>query len=389
MERDRAGEEKRERMPEEGAVSWGVQMRAEAQRYLDECDELRDRLRIAPSAALAVEPLAAGEHNMNYTFSHPETGKRYVLRVNCAAQMDTPTSPSRYEYNALRILEPSGRTPTAYYVDDSYAIIDRGVLVMSFLPGRQLVYDRQADLSEAARVLADVHAVPAPEDSGLVTPADPLRDQFEECERMFARYRGTPFEEASVVRFVERFFECASEALATPLDPRDCCHIQNTETTADQFLLDDGAWNDDGVRDESASRDDGSSRNVSCGTARGYLIDWEKPIVGEVAQDVAYFLAPTSTIWQDGPILADDVRDRFVDDYWRAVDGRFPRGRFEERFRAFFMMNNLRGVTWCCQAMVDYHDPNRPLKHDDTYRRLGRYLGEDFLRYLDRHVFAG
>lgn len=66
-------------------------------------------------------------------------------------------------------------------------------------------------------------------------------------------------------------------ALALPVDPRDCAHIQNTEATADQFLVEDGE--------------------------PGFMIDWEKPIVGEVAQDVAYFLAPTSTIWQDGPIL--------------------------------------------------------------------------------------
>lgn len=123
-------------------------------------------------------------------------------------------------------------------------------------------------------------------------------------------------------------------ALALPVDPRDCAHIQNTEATADQFLVEDGE--------------------------PGFMIDWEKPIVGEVAQDVAYFLAPTSTIWQDGPILTPAECERFVSDYWDAVDGRFPRGGFDARFAAFSMTNNLRGVTWSCQAWVDYHDPRPP-----------------------------
>ena len=52
------------------------------------------------------------------------------------------------------------------------------------------------------------------------------------------------------------------------------------------------------------------------------------------------------------------------------------------------MTNNLRGVTWSCQAWVDYHDPDRPLKHDATFRRLGRYLSEEFLDHLDTHVLS-
>ena len=333
-----------------------------AQRYVDESVRLREALRIARAARVEVRELAAGEHNANFAFSHPETGARYVLRVGCASQMDFE-SPSAYEFEALRTLEPSGRTPAPRYLDDGPDALGRGVIVMDLLEGRALRYDDPNDMREAARVLADVHSVRIPATSGLLAPADPLRDQFEECRRMFARYRGSAFEDAVVVRFVERFFERAERALEAPLDPADCAHVQNTETTSDQFLM------------------NGAGR-------RGYLIDWEKPIVGEVAQDVAYFLAPTSTIWQDGPILSDEERSAFVRDYWEAVDGRFARGRFDERFRAFSMTNNLRGVTWSCQAWVDYHDPARPLKHEATLRRLRRYLSEDFLGYLDTHVFS-
>lgn len=336
--------------------------RAAAQRYADTCAKMRDTLGIGRGARVEVTPLAAGEHNMNFVFAHPATGARYVLRVSCLSQFDV-ASPSRYEYEALRMLEPSGRTPRARFVDDGPDALGRGVLVIDFLPGRPLDYANPADMQEAARVLADIHAVRPSASSCLNAPADPLRDQIEECRRMFARYRASAFEDPLVVRYVERFFERTCAALAAPPDSSECLHVQNTEATADQFLM-----NGDG--------------------ARGYMIDWEKPLVGEVAQDVAYFLAPTSTIWQDGPLLSDSERSRFVDSYWDAVAGRFARGRFDERFAAFSMSNNLRGVTWSCQAWVDYHDPDHPLKHDATYRRLGRYLSEEFLSYLDAHVFS-
>ncbi len=31
--------------------------------------------------------LAQGEYNRNYVFTHPVTGKKLVLRVNCGSQM--------------------------------------------------------------------------------------------------------------------------------------------------------------------------------------------------------------------------------------------------------------------------------------------------------------
>ena len=289
---------------------------AAVERYLARARDLREALGIPASAAIDARILAAGEHNMNFVFAHPSTGERFVLRVGCANQVELE-SPSRYEFDALRILLPSGRTPKPYWMDDGPEAPGRGVIVMEFLEGRPLDYRRPGDMHEAARILSDIHSVPAPEGSRL---------------------------------------------MALPVDPRDCAHIQSTEATADQFLVEDGE--------------------------PGFMIDWEKPIVGEVAQDVAYFLAPTSTIWQDGPILTPAECERFVSDYWNAVDGRFPRGGFDARFAAFSMTNNLRGVTWSCQAWVDYHDPDRPLKHDATFRRLGRYLSEEFLDHLDKHVLS-
>lgn len=334
---------------------------ASVQAYLDRNQALREALGIAKSADLSIRPLAAGEHNMNYVLNLPD-GRHFVVRVNLTSQLGLKDQVA-YEYRALSALAGSGRTPRPHYLDASPETPGNGVLVIDFLPGVQLDYENPSHMREAASVLADIHSVPIPADAGLIAPVDPLKDQFAECRRMFETYRRSTLAEASVARYVERFFERAEEALATACVPEDCIHIQNTEATSDQFLM-----NEPGKK--------------------GYMVDWEKPIVGEVAQDVAYFLAPTSTIWQNGPILDDERRTRFVSDYWNAVDGRFAQGNFEERYAAFSMMNNLRGITWSCQALVEYHDPTRPLKRDRTFKLLSRYLGEEFLAYLDTHVFV-
>ena len=111
----------------------------------------------------------------------------------------------------------------------------------------------------------------------------------------------------------------------------------------------------------------------------GLLFDWEKPLVGEVAQDVAYFLSPTTTIWDTDYIFDRRARDEFLETYWKAVDGRFPKGAFGERFPAYVMSNCLLGITWSCNAWVEYHDPDRPLKSEETFSLLKRYLSADFL----------
>lgn len=64
------------------------------------------------------ELLAQGEYNINYAFTHPVTGKKLLLRVNCGSQMHLEHQ-IEYEAHALRLMEGSGRTPKVLYVDGS------------------------------------------------------------------------------------------------------------------------------------------------------------------------------------------------------------------------------------------------------------------------------
>ena len=109
-------------------------------------------------------PLGCGEYNLNYSFVHPITGKRLVLRVSTASQMHLERQ-AEYEYFALKDLEPSGRTPRAVFCDDSKKQLPYGVTVMEWLPGAPLNYQR--DMRTAAEILADIHSLKVPESTRI------------------------------------------------------------------------------------------------------------------------------------------------------------------------------------------------------------------------------
>lgn len=99
--------------------------------------------------------LARGEYNENFVFTHPDTGKKYVLRVNHGSQMQLERQIS-YEAHALKLLEASGRTPKLYYCREKSG--EPGILVMDFLEGVALDYAK--DLKIGSEILADIHGLP-------------------------------------------------------------------------------------------------------------------------------------------------------------------------------------------------------------------------------------
>lgn len=324
-------------------------------RYLRENTDLHQALGVAPrqAAELHAEPLGQGEHNANLVFSYPQAQTRWVLRVNFSSQMGLADQIG-YEYRALELLAPSGATPLPLYVDPSRRLSGHGVLVMEFCPGEHLDFEDPADLAWAARLLADVHSLAPAPGCPLVHPADPLAAQFDECVGYVRTYRASDLVDPVVDRYLERMLARAQELLGTPLDPADTGHVLNTEAVPSHFI-------------------------ITADKRQGRFLDWEKPILGEVAQDVAYFLSPTTTIWDTDFIFDADGRRAFVERYWQAVDGRFAPNTFWRRFPAYVAMNCLRGITWSCQAWVEYHDPARPLKNQKTWDLLKVYLSQEYL----------
>ena len=338
-----------------------------AQHYLDTSKDMRSELGIAQGEKLIAVPLAQGEHNANFTFEHPSSGKKLVLRVNYESQLGLDKQVS-YEACALRALESSGRTAHVLFVDDSKHLINHGVLVTEFFEGSWLNFHNPARVHEAARILADVHSVVPCSGCGLIQADNPLRSQFDTCVGFFERYSASSFADSLVVEYLERFIRCVEGVLDIPVAAADKNHIQNTEAVPSHFLIPRAA--------DSCSSE-----------AKGHMVDWEKPVIGEVAQDIAYFMSPTTTIWDTDYLFDATARQTFIDAYWRAVDGRFSRGSFDERYEAYVMSNALLGVSWSCNALIDYAGNNKALKNQKTANLLGVYVSEAFLKRVWRDCF--
>ena len=289
-------------------------------------------------------PLGQGEYNVNYTFDHPD-GRKLVLRINQGSQMHLDDQIG-YEFNALKALEASGRTPKALFCNSAH-----NCLVMEHLPGRPLRYE--TDMETAAEIFADIHALPlAP---GLIEPKNPLEAIIDECRQMVAHYYKWDKADPEVVRLLETLEkEISAKDLTAPAGLRKC--IVNTEVNSGNFLINPGG--------------------------QSYLIDWEKPLISEPAQDLGHFLVPTTTFWKTDVILKPEDIRQFVRHYERAVAGRFETASLWSRLPLYFTVTCLRGVTWCAMAYREYCQPGRAISNADTVRKIQEYLKPDFLENL-------
>lgn len=346
--------------------------------YLATSADMREALDIPAEAPLEPHLLGMGEHNINFWFASPD-GSRYVLRVNVVTQ---PFHKNQilYEFGALQAAEPSGCTPLPLFIDYSAAAPGKGVLVESFCEGRQLDFDdlRPGDVTCAIQMMADVHAVKVPADAPLFRPKDPLGIMFAECEQRFADYLASGCEEPRITRWTERFIDAARSMLSRIAPPADCTHIINTETLPSHFLIPAAA--------AERAADPPATGRLVCGP--GHLVDWERPVLGEVAQDVAYFVSPTTTFWDSDFLFPAKDIPGVIDRYWQAVDGRFPRADFDERFRAWRMMTALKSTTWCIQAIKRYSQDTGVHTTQKTADKLPTYLSDGFMELIAKECFC-
>lgn len=315
------------------------------QNYL-RSDAFLSPLGLPDGTQLDFSPLGRGEYNTNYTFTHPN-GQKLVLRINTGSQMHLDDQIG-YEFSALCNLEPCGRTPKALFCDSGM-----NCLVMAHLPGRPLRYE--TDLPAAAEIFADIHALPIPDGCRLLEPKNPLKAIVEECRQMVSHYYSWEKSDPTVRNLLETLErEISTKDLSAPEGIRKC--IVNTEVNSGNFLMNPGE--------------------------KSYLIDWEKPLISEPAQDLGHFLVPTTTFWKTDVILPPEEIQHFVSCYRKAVDGRFETESLMERLPLYFTVTCLRGVTWCAMAYREYSQPGRAIANADTYRKLQDYLHPDFLGNL-------
>ena len=304
-------------------------------------------------------PLAQGEYNINYWFVHPVTGKKLVLRINTGSQMHLDNQIA-YEYHALQLLAESGRTPKPIYVDGSLEHLYYGVMVMEFLEGVALDYRK--DLLCAAECLADIHSVAVDENTSLIMPLNPLQAILDECNQMIQTYYDSDLGEEKKKRQIQYLLEAGQKKVDLIKDYEGYRCIINTELNSGNFLI-NGEGNPN------------------------YLIDWEKPLYGDPVQDLGHFLAPTTTFWKTDVILTEDEMNEFVQTYIQVVNGRFDTSGMEERLNIFIPITCLRGITWCAMAWVQYQEPGKLIRNEETFRKIESYLTDEFLDMIEERYY--
>lgn len=319
----------------------------------------KEAMGIPEGAEVTYHPLAQGEYNINYWFIHPVTGQKLVLRINNGSQMHLDNQID-YEYHALHLLSDSGRTPKPVFVDGGFEHLSHGVMVMEFLEGVALDYRK--DLQVAAECLADIHSVPVKNDSVLLSPENPLQAILDECNEMVQTYYDSDLGEKKKKEQIRRLLELGQKKVDKIRDYEGyrCCI--NTELNSGNFLI-----NGEGKPN--------------------YLVDWEKPLFGDPVQDLGHFLAPTTTFWKTDVILSEKEMADFAKKYIETVDGRFDVSGIEERLNIFIPITCLRGITWCAMAWVQYQEPGRLIRNEDTFKKIESYLSQEFLDMIEERYY--
>jgi hypothetical protein len=278
-----------------------------------------------------------------------------------------------YEAEAMRALSRSDRVPLVYYVDNTHRHIDHGILVMEYLPGGYPDYMNASDMKGVMECLADIHSVEIPERKviwgepfevprdtvRLIAPGSSLGAILDECEIMVTTYMESESGDDSVKKRLRRLLDRGhdiAESIKEDRKIRRCCI--NTELNSTNFLVDDK----DFVR----------------------LVDWEKPLYGDPAQDLGHLLAPTTTFWKTDVVFSSNKTDELIDRYIEAVNGRFDTAGIKKRTHEFITITCLRGLTWCAMAWVEYQDPQKIIANESTRKKLDDYLSDSFLSDIEK-----
>ncbi len=286
----------------------------------------------------SVSFLAAGEYNENWKVNTPSGTS--VFRINHGSQLGLADQIG-YEFAVLQAVAPSGVTPRPFHA--APGAFGTGALLMEYLPGRPLDY--ATDLQAAAEVFARIHALPP--DERLLIQREPMEDIARESWGLLHRHPDHP-RHGDLPRLLDLHAEIA--ALARENASRfqnDSLVMANTEVNSGNFIVDNG---------------------------RTWLVDWEKAVTTSRHQDLGHFIAPTTTLWKAGLVLAEEDKLAFLDAYLQATGLDTPLEEARELARLMERTILLRGLSWCYMAYHEYAAGGRSLANPDTFSRIVQYL---------------
>ena len=302
-----------------------------------------------------VSSLAGGEYNLNYLLE--STTGRLVFRVNMASQIDRDDQ-ILYEFKTLQLLQSSGVTPVPFFVDGSHSLIDRGISIMEYLPGRPLDY--HLDLAEAAKTLAIIHQLKIDTaQNHLIVEKQPLSLIYNECTGLLDTYFSSDLADPDIRSFLLEVKSWAETVKAQEhyfLDDPWCC-IVNTEVNSANFI-------------------------VNRAQRTTHLIDWEMPRWGDPSTDLCHFCSPLTTLWKTGFRFSPESLDFFILEYKKNIRSTHLTNTLNERMRRKFPFVLLRGISWSAMAWVAYQTGYQGIRNEDTWHKIQQYMKLDFIRSL-------
>lgn len=291
---------------------------------------------------LTCEFLAAGEYNENYLVSTADND--YVFRINHGTQLGL-SNQIEYEFYVLEAVKDSGVTPAPYQYTLDCNTLGQGVLLMEYIPGTSLNYQR--NLLDAAAVFARIHSLPT--DTRLIRQKTPPIDISKESHGLIHRYSSKYYQDVRVLllRYYEKIIKL-SDNYMNMLSNESLC-IVNTEVNSGNFII-----NESGT----------------------YLVDWEKAVVSYRYQDLGHFIVPTTTLWKADYRLSLQEKKQFLHHYLIKSNLKLS---FDELYEKTIIMEEiilLRAMSWCYMAYHEYTTADRNLVHSDTFDKIVAYLNE-------------
>ena len=309
-----------------------------------------------------VYPLAQGEYNLNFLIT--SNSLRFVFRVNIGTQINRDDQ-ILYEYKALELLKHSGVTPRPYFVDDSRQFFDRGILIMDYISGEALDYNR--DLLDAAKLFAIIHQISVPEENNHLIHEDaPLSLIYKECAGLLQTYFDSELADPDIRGYLSNLKDWADAARSKESyfqqDPWPC--IINTEVNSGNFIVD-------------------RERNSL------FLVDWEMPRWGDPSQDLSHFCSPLTTLWKTTWKMTNEKKRDFIRSYSQGIRSRHLRDTLVERVRLRDPFVYLRGISWSAMGWVAYQTEFEGMKNPDTWAKLQQYMNLEFIRSLFDQFIGG
>lgn len=298
------------------------------------------------------------ESKTNINFLIDAESAKYLFRLNKESVLGLRNQ-IRYEYDALKVLERSYVTPRTFFLDDSTTFFEYGALIMQYIEGRTASYRDQKDVYEAAQILGKIHSLDTErfDVSNFITKDNIIEDSLETSKIYLEDAFKFDKLDVDIKLKMDKFLEWGekNKNLGKYFENDKWNTINNTEPQMSNFI-------------------------ISAKKRKGFLIDWEKPVVSDPSKDLAYFLSPITTVMDSGYILNEDEKDNFFKSYIIHLDRRDR--DIVERVDIYTPFIYLESMSQYINELIKLGNTEV-----DKIKRLKHVINIDFIDEITKGIF--